>query len=153
MLEIGTNLRKRRNELGWSQEAVEATLKNLGMDKSSSQPNYSNWENGKAIPTIPQLYKLAEALKTTPEVLLNGQPTVKVELHNHDHSNHNSKNGVFYQNGEAEHWRTIADERGERCMVEKKLIERLEQENQKLEQRNQILEQENEFLRKRMAEL
>lgn len=123
------------------------------MEKSSSQPNYSNWENGKSIPTIPQLYKLAEALKTTPEILLNGQPTVKVEHNNHDQSNNHSKNGVFYENGETAHWRTIAEERGERCGVEKKLIEKLEQENQRLEQRNQKLEQENEALKKRVAEL
>lgn len=124
MLEIGTYLRKRRNEPGWSQEAMEALLKKVGMDKSNSQPNYSNWENGKALPSISQLYKLAEALETTPEYFLTGKVTARLD-----------------ENGETQHWRTIAEERGERCTVEKKLIEKLEQENEALKKRVAELEE------------
>jgi transcriptional regulator with XRE-family HTH domain len=60
-----TNLRRRRAELGLSQEAVA-----LAADMDQSQ--YSRIERGEVDPSIRTLTRVARALGTTPSELLRG---------------------------------------------------------------------------------
>ena len=58
---LGVKLRKRRNELGKTQEWVALELETKAKIKIS-QPTINNWENGKSCPSIPQLRALAKIL-------------------------------------------------------------------------------------------
>ena len=60
-MNIGDKLRKRRHELGKTQEWVALELE-TSLKIKISQPTINNWENGKSCPSIEQLKALAKVL-------------------------------------------------------------------------------------------
>lgn len=66
MYNLSARIKSKRNEKGLNQDEL-ATL----LGKSGKQV-ISNWESGRAEPSITDLYKLAEVLGTTPSYLLSG---------------------------------------------------------------------------------
>ncbi|AUN42735.1 helix-turn-helix domain-containing protein [Tsukamurella tyrosinosolvens] len=67
LAELGARIRARREELGLSQEAA---AERAAMHTS----NYARIERGQQGPRVQLLLLLAEALETTPGVLLDGLP-------------------------------------------------------------------------------
>ncbi len=67
---LGRNVRRRRLELGWTQEQLA--------EKSGFDQRYvSQLENGRRSPTIVSLYELAVALETTPVALITPDDEVE----------------------------------------------------------------------------
>lgn len=71
MSDIGRNIKKCREAIGMSQEEF-----GVKMGKSGRQ-TVSNWETGKNEPTISDIRRIAEILKTTVSSLLNEAPTME----------------------------------------------------------------------------
>lgn len=74
-MSIGDKLRKRRNELGFTQEWVALELSSQG--KNISQPTYNNWENGKSFPSIEQVQALTKILRIKLSYLVSDTDTEK----------------------------------------------------------------------------
>lgn len=70
MSDIGKNIRKHREAIGMSQEEF-----GIQMGKSGRQ-TVSNWETGKNEPTLSDIKKIAEILKTSVSQLLGEAPPV-----------------------------------------------------------------------------
>ncbi len=70
---LGDNIKKRRNELNYTQDDIIDKVKENKSDSLSfSKKQLSNWENGSAIPSVYNLCDLAKVLKTTVDSLLSG---------------------------------------------------------------------------------
>lgn len=92
-MSIGEKLRKRRYDLGKTQEWVAFEL-GSAMKIKVSQPTINNWENNKSHPSLFQLQGLATTLGTSVS--------------------------YFISETETEKWRKLAEENAERCrMLEK----------------------------------
>lgn len=70
-IKIGDNIKKARNELGLSQEAVAGIL-------SINRSTYSNYENNIREPNLEMTSKIAKALNTTVSKLLGDSPVSTV---------------------------------------------------------------------------
>lgn len=102
---LGVKLRKRRNELGKTQEWVALELETKAKIKIS-QPTINNWENGKSCPSLPQLRALAKILDLKLSYLVSYTDTEK--------------------------WQLMLEEYAERCQRLEKLNDRLLKENEQL---------------------
>ncbi|NBB19361.1 helix-turn-helix domain-containing protein [Runella sp. CRIBMP] len=105
-MSIGEKLRKRRNELGLTQEWVALELSSQG--KNISQPTYNNWENGKSCPSIEQVQALTKILRIKLPYLVSDTDT------------------------DTEKWRAMAEEYAEKCRMLEKMNVVLLKENEKL---------------------
>jgi transcriptional regulator with XRE-family HTH domain len=103
---LGVKLRKRRNELGKTQEWVALELETKAKLKIS-QPTINNWENGKSCPSLPQLRALANILGLKLSFLVSD--TEKSQL--------------------------MLEEYAERCRMLEKMNNRLMKENEQLSNR------------------
>lgn len=110
MENMGVKLRKRRNELGKTQEWVALELETKAKLKVS-QPTVNNWENGKSYPSIPQLRALAKILGLKLSYLVSDTDT------------------------DTEKWQLMLEEYAERCQRLEKLNDRLQKENEQLSNR------------------
>ena len=63
--DFGRRVRKRRNELGWTQSDLAARL-------NITHQAVSKWENGVALPDITILFSLSQLFSTSMEELLTG---------------------------------------------------------------------------------
>lgn len=106
MENLGVKLRKRRNELGKTQEWVALELETKAKIKIS-QPTVNNWENGKSYPSIEQLKALAKVLDLSISYLVGDTDTEK--------------------------WRKLAEEYADKCkMLENMNMILLKENSQKL---------------------
>jgi transcriptional regulator with XRE-family HTH domain len=108
-MSIGDKLRKRRNELGFTQEWIALELSSKG--KKISQPTYNNWENGKSCPSIEQVQALAKILRIKLSYLWSDTDT------------------------DTEKWRVMAEEYAEKCRMLEKVNGMLLKENEQLSNR------------------
>lgn len=97
---MGVKLRKRRNELGKTQEWVALELE---AKIKISQPTINNWENGKSCPSLPQLRALAKILGLKLSYLVSDTDTEK--------------------------WRKLAEEYADKCKMLEKVNMMLLKEN------------------------
>jgi len=102
-MSIGEKLRKRRNELGFTQEWIALELSSQG--KKISQPTYNNWENGKSCPSIEQVQALTKILRVKLPCPVSDTDTEK--------------------------WRVMAEEYAEKCRMLEKVNGMLLKENEK----------------------
>lgn len=109
-MSIGEKLRKRRNELGLTQEWVAMELSSQG--KNTSQPTYNNWENGKSCPSIEQVQALTKILRIKLSYLVSDTDTDT--------------------DTDTEKWRAMAEEYAEKCRMLEKMKNRLMKENEQL---------------------
>jgi transcriptional regulator with XRE-family HTH domain len=104
---LGLKLRKRRNELGKTQEWVALELE-TSMKVKVSQPTVNNWENGKSCPSLPQLRALAKILGLKLSYLVSDTDT------------------------DTEKLQLMLEEYAERCQRLEKMNDRLMKENEQL---------------------
>lgn len=104
---LGVKLRKRRYELGKTQEWVALELQTSAKIKVS-QPTINNWEKGKSCPSIPQLRALAKILDLKLSYLVSDTDidTEKMQL--------------------------MLEEYAERCRMLEKMNDKLLKENERL---------------------
>lgn len=102
---LGVKLRKRRYELGKTQEWVALELQTSAKIKVS-QPTINNWEKGKSWPSIPQLQALAKILDLKLSYLVSDTDTEKMQL--------------------------MLEEYAERCRMLEKMNDKLLKENERL---------------------
>lgn len=62
VMSIGNNIKAARKALGMSQDALADAI-------GSNRVTISQYENGKYLPSVPALQRIADALRTTPAVL------------------------------------------------------------------------------------
>jgi transcriptional regulator with XRE-family HTH domain len=109
MENMGVKLRKRRNELGKTQEWMALELETKAKIKIS-QPTVNNWENGKSYPSLPQLRALANILGLKLSYLVSDTDTEK--------------------------WQLMLEEYAERCRRLEKMNDILFKENEQLRNAN-----------------
>lgn len=104
---LGVKLRKRRYELGKTQEWVALELQTSAKIKVS-QPTINNWEKGKSCPSIPQLRALAKILDLKLSYLVSDTDT------------------------DTEKMQLMLEEYAERCRMLEKMNDKLLKENERL---------------------
>ena len=111
-MSIGEKLRKRRYDLGKTQEWVAFEL-GSAMKIKVSQPTINNWENNKSHPSLFQLQALATTLGTSVSYFISETETET----------------------ETEKWRKLAEENAERCRMLEKMNVMLLKEIEQLRRR------------------
>lgn len=76
-MQLANNIKQLRKEYGWTQA-------DLAEKAGLASVQVGRYENGKAIPTVEVLVKLAEALNTTIDFLVNGTTTEQANQHIQD---------------------------------------------------------------------